>query len=1035
MESQTSAAQATPAELKLYTHAQIHPEDPAFNLAIAFRITGAVDVPRLRRVLGRLAAGVRALNTSFERRDGQVLAVHRPHQGDPQELVPVTDLAGDGRDTVTELISRQADTPLAPHEPRQFAFHLYRDAEAVYLTMFFSHLVADGYSHFNLVGQIARLYEDPDAELPASVRDAPSLLVRPRPPADEAIAFFREQLSALSTLGDDRLQGRRGPDGALHGEERDLRLDADLSELIRQRTEELNCTPFTFFLAAYLVTYARCTGGRTPVVGIPLSNRRGPRQRAAFGYFVNTLPLVTDLTAHATFADLCRSLESRKTVLLRHQDFDLTAAAREVCPGAVDGPLSPDQTFTYYKQPLKVRIGDCAVEQLRLRRRIVKYPMSMNVEDHGTDFEIHAECSHEQWTSDPLAVMHHVVRLAAASPERRITELPALDAPARQRLHELVNPTPSEQPADELPASLADWFESVALAHPERTAVMHDGATIGYGELNDRADRVAGHLQAHVPGPYVGIAMRRGPDLIAALLGVLKAGKAYVPLDPNSPSARIHQILDSFPDGLPVIEDEHRWPDAELLSALPVGALTDAEPPRTAAATSADDCAYVIFTSGSTGRPKGVRVTHRNVMRLMTAAQQNFGFGCEDTWSLFHSYAFDFSVWEIFGALLYGGRLAIVPEDTARSPEDFRELLIRDRVTVLNQTPSAFNQLLKVLRPSDADDLAVRHVVFGGEALRYAALRPWYDVMGERAQLVNMYGITETTVHVTYHAVTPEQAQTQTTSVIGRPLPHLTVTVVDQDGHACPPGVPGEIQVGGDGVTLGYLGRPELNAERFPTLDGRRVYRSGDLGLVRADGTLVHLGRMDKQVQLRGFRIELGEVESAFLAVTGVRECAVRLDERDPEHPGLVAFVAGPELPPDAKIRQEVRDRLPGYMVPSRLVRATTLPLTVNGKVNDAALPWPQAAGRPADTAPAAAAHTTAAAVHAVWSRVLDSTGFGPDDNFFDVGGSSLHIVEVHRQLQDELAVPELEMIQLFTHTTVRRIAAHIESIRGTTHD
>ncbi|MFF7753798.1 amino acid adenylation domain-containing protein [Streptomyces sp. NPDC007971] len=1032
MESQTSAATATPAELKLYTHAHIHPDDPAFNLSLALRITGDVDLPRLRRVLGRLGAGIRALNTSFERHDGQVLAVHRPYPGSPEDLVPVTDLTGDGRRTVTDLLTREVDTPLAPDAPRQFTFRLYRDDDAVYLTMFFSHLVADGYSHFNLVSEIARLYADPDAELADSVLDAPSLLVQPRRPTEQAVAFFRDQLSGLTTLSDDRLLGRRGPDGALHGEERHLLLDPATSARVRRRAEELSCTPFTFFLAAYLVTYARCTGGRTPVVGIPVSNRRGPRQRASFGYFVNTLPLVTDLTAHETFADLCRSLESTKTMLLRHQDFDLAAVAREVMPGAVDGPMSCDQTFTYYKQPLKIRLGDCTVEQLPLRRKVVKYPMSMNVEDHGEDFEIHAECSHEQWATDPLAVMHHIVRLVAETPERRITELPALDGPARRRLEALVNPAAADLPDPALPASLADWFESVALAHPERTAVVHNGATLTYGELNDRADRVAGHLAAHVPGQYVGIAMRRSPDLVAAVLGVLKAGRAYVPLDPNSPAARIHQILDSFPGGLPVIEDEHRWPGAELLSPVAAADLAGAEPSAAAAVRHADDCAYVIFTSGSTGRPKGVRVTHRNVMRLMDAAQKDFGFGAKDTWSLFHSYAFDFSVWEIFGALLYGGRLAVVPEDTAKSPEEFRELLIRDQVTVLNQTPSAFNQLLKVLRPGDAQDLAVRHVVFGGEALRYAALCPWYDLMGERARLVNMYGITETTVHVTYHEVTPDQAQTETASVIGRPLSHLTVTVVDRDGHVCPPGVPGEIQVGGAGVTLGYLGRPELNAERFPVVDGHRVYRSGDLGLVRPDGTLVHLGRMDKQVQLRGFRIELGEVESAFLAVTGVQECAVRLDERDPGHPGLVAFVAGPELPPDAKIRQEVRNRLPGYMVPSRVVRSAALPLTVNGKVDDAALPWPQSADQPATAAPAEAADTTAAAVHAVWSRVLHTTDFGADDNFFDVGGSSMHIVEVHRRLQQELSVPDLEMIQLFTHTTVRRLAAHIESIRGT---
>uniref|UniRef100_UPI0034DF7A82 non-ribosomal peptide synthetase n=1 Tax=Streptomyces flavofungini TaxID=68200 RepID=UPI0034DF7A82 len=499
-------------------------------------------------------------------------------------------------------------------------------------------------------------------------------------------------------------------------------------------------------------------------------------------------------------------------------------------------------------------------------------------------------------------------------------------------------------------------------------------------------------------------------------------------------------ILESFPDGLPIVTDQEARPAplARYLHAPDILAPLTAQEEAAALGEPADDPesrAYVIFTSGSTGRPKGVQVTHRNVMRLMRATEDRFGFGAEDTWSLFHSYAFDFSVWEIFGALLYGGRLAIVPEDCAKAPDQFREFLIRERVTVLNQTPSAFGQLLKVLDKGDGERLAVRHVVFGGEALRFSSLLAWYEVMGERAQLVNMYGITETTVHVTHHPLTPHDARTETRSVIGRPLPDLTVTVVDTDGNVCPPGVPGEMLVGGAGVTAGYLGLPDLNAQRFPRRDGRRVYRSGDLGVVRPDGTLVHLGRIDQQIQLRGFRIELGEIETALLTVDGVRECAVRLDARDPDHPHLIAFAAGASLPESAAIVRALRDRLPSYMVPTKIVRAASLPLTINGKVDDAALTWPEHPAAPerhgADGTPAATGGDTEAAIRAVWSQVLPGAEIGPEDNFFDIGGSSLHIVQVHRLLQEQLDARGLQMIELYRHTTVRRLAAHVDAVRG----
>lgn len=1032
---------ATAAQAKLFTHHRLFPADASYNLTGLFRVTGRPDARRLRTALDRVARGIRALNTVFESRDGVVYAIQREPEEDSESLVPLTVLAGRAEESLAQDLAERSDTPIPPGE-RQYDFRVFQDDEAVYATLVFSHLINDGYSFFNFIAELERVYADPQAELSPATQDDPSALIRPAAPSADALDFFAERLAGLTTLGDDRLQGRRDSSGALRGEERTLELDAELGQLIRERTKELGCTPFAFFLAAYLVTYARVSGGRELVTGIPLANRRGLRQRQAFGYFVNTLPLAVDLTEHGTFEELCRAVQSASVGMLRHQGFDLGTHARQVNPRLAGALLAPDNTFTYYKEPLLFRLPDCTVESLPLARRLVKYPLSMNVEDSGTAFVLNAECSDEQWRTDPMGVMRHVLTVVAQDPKRRIEEIPALSDEATRELFALVNPDAGTEP-QELPPSLAAWFERTAREHPRRVAVRDGADELTYAELDERAARVAARLAATADGSHVGIAMRRGVDLIAVILGTLKARKVYVPLDPHSPESRITSILESFPDGLPIVVDERHWtsPLARFLDARELLAPLAADEPgaepadRRVTPDDPDACAYVIFTSGSTGRPKGVQVTHRNVMRLMRSCEGHFDFGPQDTWSLFHSYAFDFSVWEIFGALLYGGRLAVVPEDCAKSPDQFREFLVREQVTILNQTPSAFGQLLKVLDPGDGERLAVRQVVFGGEALRFSSLNAWYEVMGERAQLVNMYGITETTVHVTYHPLTPDSARTETLSAIGRPLPDLTVTVVDADGNVCPPGVPGEMVVGGAGVSLGYLGLPELTAERFPVIGGERVYRSGDLGVVRPDGTLVHLGRIDKQVQLRGFRIELGEVETALLAVPGVRECAVRLDDRDPDHPRLVGFAAGVSLPETQAIVAALRERLPSYMVPAQIVRAAALPLTINGKVDDAALPWPEprgaGPGHGAGPVPDGPGSDTEAAVRAVWSQVLPGIEIGPEDNFFDIGGSSMHVIEVHRLLQEHLAVPGLEMIELYTHTTVRRLAAHVDVVRG----
>ncbi|WP_369212351.1 condensation domain-containing protein, partial [Streptomyces flavofungini] len=524
---------ATAAQAKLFTHHRLFPADASFNLTALYRVTGRPDARRLQAALDRVARGIRALNTVFESRDGVVCAVYREPDEDRDSLVPLTVLPGDAEEFLARDLAERSDEPIPPGE-RQYDFRVYQDDEAVYVTVVFSHLVNDGYSYYNFVAELERVYTDPQAQLSPSTKDDPAALVRPSAPGADTLEFFRTRLTGLTTLGDDRLQGRRDATGALRGEERSHELDAALSERIRVRARELGCTPFAFFLAAYLITYARVSGGRRLVTGIPLANRRGLRQRQAFGYFVNTLPLAVDLTAHPTFEDLCRSVQSASVGMLRHQGFDLGAHTRQVSPGLTGNLLTCDNTFTYYKEALRLRLPECTVTPVPLARRLVKYPLSMNVEECGATFLLNVECSDEQWHTDPTAVMCHVLSLVAQDPQRRIEDIPALSPQAERRLFALVNPD-SGGAQKEVPSSLTAWFERTAREHPLRVAVRDGEEELTYAELAERADRVAARIAATAAGPHVGIAMRRGADLIAVILGTLKAGKAYVPLDPHSP--------------------------------------------------------------------------------------------------------------------------------------------------------------------------------------------------------------------------------------------------------------------------------------------------------------------------------------------------------------------------------------------------------------------------------------------------------------------------------------------------------------------
>ncbi len=457
----------------------------------------------------------------------------------------------------------------------------------------------------------------------------------------------------------------------------------------------------------------------------------------------------------------------------------------------------------------------------------------------------------------------------------------------------------------------------------------------------------------------MGLCLERSAGMVVAILGVLKAGGAYVPLDPAYPRERLAFMLEdsrvpvllaheSLAETLPEPGPATRVVFIDRWEGDPFAGESEVDPE---VPVSAGHPAYVIYTSGSTGRPKGVVVRHGNAVRLFSATEHWFGFGPEDVWTLFHSYAFDFSVWELWGALLYGGRLVVVPWWMSRSPEAFYELLRQERVTVLNQTPSAFRQLIRAEEPAlagAAPDLALKWVAFGGEALEPASLAPWFARHGDQQpRLVNMYGITETTVHVTYR---PVERQDVKRSVIGRPIPDLGLYVLDGEFQPLPVGVPGEIHVGGAGLARGYLGRPELTAERFiPNAwgePGSRLYRSGDLARRLPDGDLEYLGRIDHQVKVRGFRIELGEIESALAAHPAVREAVVlaRDSVTGAGEKRLVAYVvpAG-DAPALAELRDALAGSLPEYMLPSALVVLEKLPLTANGKVDRRALPEPEA--------------------------------------------------------------------------------------------
>jgi nonribosomal peptide synthetase DhbF len=769
-------------------------------------------------------------------------------------------------------------------------------------------------------------------------------------------------------------------------------------------------------LAAWALTLGCETGRKSLALGTALPSPAGHR----------LVPLPITWSAADTPGSLARAIATTRAMLAPVLDTPLRDIVDAGGRGelfdvafAIDLPAAPPAPLADAALPLTVRLvvdGDG-----RLEARWRAGPLdTARVERILARFE--------------RAIA--AVGLAADPPLGR---LDLLDA-AERRLA-LAPPAAASPP----PCHLPDAFEAQVRATPEAIALTDGDRNLRYRELDAAANRLARALIARgaAPGTFIAVALPRSAELLVAILAVLKAGAAYVPLDPEYPADRLAYMLD---DARPVVVVTHR-PALDRIGS-PASTLV-IDDPATAAAIAAlpatppddrerraplrpSDPAYVIYTSGSTGRPKGVVIPHLNVTRLLHATEGEFAFGPNDVWTLFHSCAFDVSVWEMWGAFLYGGRLVVVPYTVSRSPADFLDLLVRESVTVLCQTPSAFHSLVQAdgERPEVGSRLRLREVIFAGEALQFGKLAPWYARHADDApRLVNMYGITETTVHVTWLALDRSLLEVPGNSLIGRPIRDQCIHVLDAFGLPVPTGVVGEIHVGGAGLASGYLNLPELTSARFIAdpngSPGARLYRSGDLARQRDDGAFDYFGRADQQVKIRGFRIELGEIEAALVALPGLAQAAVIPREDRPGDLRLVAYVIPARdapAPEPLALRRALATQLPDYMLPATYVVLPGLPLTTNGKLDRRALPVPAAGATPTGPVPGG---DTENALAPLFAEVLGLTGVGLDDNFFDLGGNSLLMVRLHGMIRARLGL-NLTVVDLFAAPSVQALARRL---------
>nr|QEO74619.1 AMP-dependent synthetase and ligase [uncultured bacterium] len=1033
---------------------QLMPGSAAYNIPTAVRLRGALDADALERSFDEVVRRHEVLRTTFAADGG------RPRQVIADELklrlthVDLSAHPDDEREAeARRLALGEAREPFDLARGPLLRAKLLRHSEDEHVLLFtMHHIVSDGWSAGVLVRELTTIYEaftegreSPLAELPIQYVD---FAVWQREwlrgeVLERRLEYWRKQFAGRLPVLDLPTDRPRPPVPTDRGAVRHLALPAGLAEEARALSRGESVTLFMLLLAVFNVLLHKYSRQEDILVGSSIANRNHVETEGLIGLLINTLVLRTDLSGDPTFRELLARVREVSLGAYAHQDMPLEQILDELRP-EWDASRAPVFQVAFQLQNFRlpsVELKGLTLSPLTGDVGTAKFDLSMTLVETPEGLSASLEYSTDLFEAETIERMlgHYRTLLEAvvADPRARLSDLSLLsDAERRQLLSEW-NPTDERR----APAALLHRaFEEQARRTPHSIALVYEGRRMSYAELNERANKLARHLRSLGVGPesLVALCVERSAEMVVAVLAVVKAGGAYVPIDPNYPAERAAFILEDTRAGILLTQQT-------LLRSLPAHrgqvVLLDEDWPQVDEESAqdlddgaaADNAAYVIYTSGSTGRPKGVVVTHENVARLFEAAQPLFNFDARDVWTLFHSYAFDFSVWELWGALLYGGRLVVVPYWASRSAEAFRRLLSDEQVTVLNQTPSAFRQLIRADEESGGE-LHLRLVIFGGEALELRSLAPWFARRGdERPALVNMYGITETTVHVTYRPVVAADldAAAGGGSPIGQPLSSLQVHLLDERGRLVPVGVPGEVYVGGAGLARGYLSRPALTAaafvpDPFSAEPGARLYRSGDLAWRLPDGQLEYLGRVDHQVKIRGFRIETGEVEAALAGHGAVRECVVVAGEDAAGDKRLVAYVVVAGAAPAAgELREFLHTKLPEHMIPALFVELEALPLTAHGKVDRRALPAPDQS-RPHLSKEFVAPRTPVERELArIWRELLGVEEVGVTDDFFELGGHSLLLTQLASWVRKSFQV-EVPLRALFDTPTIAEMTKAI---------
>ena len=1034
------------AQERIWFMDQLEPNRPIYNLPDTHYFKGPLDLDALQRTLTEIVRRHESLRTTFQTVDGEPMQVIAPPEPLSLEVIDLSDLPPQERQVEAQrLADDDAQQPFDLSRGPLMRVQLVQLAEEEHLLLItMHHIVSDGWSIIRMGHELGTLYQayrngesSPLPELPIQYADFAvwqrewmrgELL-------EKQLEYWREELGGALPELELPMDHPRPARQSFRGAAEAIDYTGDLLPRLKEIGRERNATLFMTLLAAFDFLMWRYSGQADLLVGTPIANRNRRETEGLIGFFVNTLVLRTKVNGNGTFRELLDQVRATTLRAYEHQDVPFEKLVEELQPERSLSRHPLFQVMFTLQDGGELKLSGLELTWMDTANEIAKFDLSFFISETETGLYAWFEYDTELFERPTVARMlrHFGVLLEgiAANPDATLSELPMLTEAEQEQLREW-NQTTTDYGRDR---GLQQIFETQVLQQPDAIAVVHGKDQITYRELNERANQLAHYLRERGVGldVKVGVLLERAVNFVVAALGIIKAGGTYVPLDGTYPKQRLQFMLEDA--DVRLLLTERNQPEVAtnatevvyLDQAAELLANVSRENPENV--NEAEDLAYVMYTSGSTGQPKGVAVTHRAINRLVRNTDY-VKLESSDRVGQTSNVSFDAATFEIWGALLHGATLVVLPKETVLSPLELKREIAKQKISVMFLTTALFNQMAQSVPEAFA---SLRYLIFGGEASDAQAVKRVVD-RGKPQHLLNGYGPTEGTTFTTAYEV--NEVTPGNVLPIGRPLSNTEVWVLDRQGHLVPAGVTGELYIGGDGIAREYLRRPELTAERFvpnpfSSEPGARLYRTGDLVRHLSDGNIVFLKRMDHQVKVRGFRVELGEIEAALNEYWAISESVVIDNDDLPGGTRLIAYIVPEEgvEPESAQLYAFLKEKIPSYMIPSIFVTLKEIPLTPNGKVNRAELPVPQVSedGTSANfVAPRSPQEETLAEI---WRETLGVAQVGVESNFFDLGGHSLLATRVVTQIRERFGV-ELPLRVLFESPTIAGLAQHLDAVQ-----